>query len=986
MQASAALLAGGALASSTARADHYDSKIHYEPELDDDNLQTLSVRDYDVLEDGVKINLGEYEGYVRLFADDMARVSIVEPGEEEYESRGIATGRAEWETPSFSVDENEDRIALETETITVEINNGRFGVKFLDEDGNVVNEDYLEKGSPGYEDDKPYAYKKTDENEAFYGFGEQPGQEFNKRGEKLEQWNTDQYAYDSDSDYVYTSIPFFVGLKDVGAYGIFFDDPYHSVFEMATESDDYYYFLADGGQLTYYFAYGPEIEQVLNRYTELTGTMELPPKWGLGYHQSRWQYTPNEIVETAETYREKGIPLDAMHFDIDYMNEFRVFTWDDDYLETLRQVESIPGIRTVAVNDPGVAAVESYDSTSDDNDPSDGGPSTDDQSNGGTSDDGTAIDGTPYDGPSDDSTSGDGTSDDGTSGDSTFDNGPDDDTAGDSTPYEGPSDDGPADDGPADDNPSGDGTPYDVYLEGTENDYWVKDANGDTFVGEVWPPETVWPDFSRSDVRSWWAGQHDALFDVGIDGIKNDMAEPAVFQENEKYDWTMPVDNIHGTGEDTMLHEEYHNMYGFDMARAANQAYDVYKPDKRPFLLNRNLYAGGQRYAALWTGDNVSSWEHLQKSIPMHLNLGLSGLAFVGHDIGGFVGRPDPELFARWMELGAFVPYCRNHADSHDKVDDGEPRNQHPWTFGDEVEAISKKFLRLRYRLLPYLYNEFRDATETGKPVQQPLVFHFQDDEQTHDIADQFMFGDDMMVAPVLEEGATSREVYLPEGEQWIDYWTGKEYDGGQTLTVDAPLDHLPVFVRNDTIIPMREVQQYTGEQSLTMLVLDTYVDEETSYSFYEDDGESRSYQDGAYNVTDFTVSATPGGVVTFERETVVQNYADSQISSYLLKLDRSEAPRKVQAASRRYEAVSDAETVEDTPETFTYSETADAVLIHVPADEDNPVKLFFNGNRGDRDRGNSGRGRRGRSNGNRGNRDRGDRNRGNRNRGNGNR
>ncbi len=146
----------------------------------------------------------------------------------------------------------------------------------------------------------------------------------------------------------------------------------------------------------------------------------------------------------------------------------------------------------------------------------------------------------------------------------------------------------------------------------------------------------------------------------------------------------------------------------------------------------------------------------------MHLNLGLSGLAFVGHDIGGFVGRPDPELFARWMELGAFVPYCRNHADSHTKVDDGEPRNQHPWTFGDEVEAISKKYLRLRYRLLPYLYNEFREATKTGKPVQQPLVVHFQDDERTHDIADQFMFGDDMMIAPVLEEGATSREVYLP--------------------------------------------------------------------------------------------------------------------------------------------------------------------------------------------------------------------------------
>ncbi|WP_242509158.1 glycoside hydrolase family 31 protein [Natrinema altunense] len=933
LQASATLLAGGALASSTARADHYDSKIHHEPELDDDNLQTLSVRDYDVLEDGVTVDLGEYEGYVRLFADDMARVSIVESGEEEYESRGIATGRAEWETPSFSVNENEERIALETETITVEINTGLFGVTFLDEDGAVINEDYLEKGSSGYEAGKPYAYKKTDENEAFYGFGEQPGNELNKRGEKLEHWNTDQYAYGADNDYVYTSIPFFVGVKDVGAYGIFFDDPYHSVFEMATESDDYYYFLADGGQLTYYFAYGPEIEGVLERYTELTGTMELPPKWGLGLHQSKWEYTPDEIVETAETYRGKGIPLDAMHFDIDYMNEYRVFTWEDDYLDALQRVESIPGIRTVAVNDPGVAAEESYDPTPDDSAPNE----------------------SPYDGESGNETSGDDASDADDSGD---------DSAGD-TPYTGTPDTGTQEDGVSlttTEIPT-DHTRYDVYIEGTENDYWVKNADGETFVGRVWPDETVWPDFSRSEVRSWWARQHDALFDAGIDGIKNDMAEPAVFQENEKYDWTMPVDNVHGTGDDTMLHEEYHNMYGFDMARAAHEAYDVYKPDERPFLLNRNLYAGGQRYAALWTGDNVSSWAHLRKSIPMHLNLGLSGLAFVGHDIGGFVGRPDPELFARWMELGAFVPYCRNHADSHDKVEDGEPRNQHPWTFGDEVEAISKKYLRLRYRLLPYLYNEFREATETGKPVQQPLVVHFQDDERTHDIADQFMFGDDMMIAPVLEEGATSREVYLPEGEQWIDYWTGEVYDGGQTLTVDAPLDHLPVFVRDDTIIPMREVQQYTGEQPLTTLILDAYVDEEATYSFYEDDGESRAYRDGAYNVTDFTVSTTPGGVVTFEHEAVVRNYADSQLSSYLLKLDRSEPPRKVQAASKKYEAVSDTETIEDTPETYTYDEAADAVVVHVPADEDDPVKLFFNGNRGDGGRGDRDRGERGRRN-----------------------
>ncbi|WP_089872776.1 glycoside hydrolase family 31 protein [Halogranum rubrum] len=844
---------GGVLASASrpARADHYDSKIHYEPQLDNENLAQLSVQSHKILGDGVKLDFGDHDGYVRLFADDFARVSVTEPGQAEYESPGVANGLDEWDAPTFGAESTSERIVLETESITVDISKDPFGVKFLDADGNVVNEDYLDKGTSGYEGDKPYVYKKTDENEAFYGFGEQPDMGFNQRGEKLENWNTDQYGYGPDSDYVYSSVPFFVGLKDTGAYGIFFDDPYHSVFHMADESDDYYYFLADGGQLTYYFAYGPEVSTVLDRYTDLTGKIDLPPKWGIGLHQSKWEYTAQEIVDTAETYREKEIPLDAMHFDIDYMGgEYNAFTWDPDYYDALQTLNAdLPELHSVAVNDPGVGKTTEVN-----------------------------------------------------------------------------------------------GEPYETYLEGTENDYWVKDADGDTFTAEVWPPEAVWPDFSREEVRSWYASQHDALFDAGIDGVKNDMGEPAVFQKNEKYDWTMPHDNIHGVGEDTIRHEAYHNLYGLDYARAAYEAFEQYKPEKRPFLLNRNLFAGGQRYAAIWTGDNVSSWEHLRLSIPMMLNLSVSGMPFVGCDIGGFVNRPSPELFARWMQAGAFNPYCRNHTDSHRKDELNGPRNQHPWTFGEEVEAISKQYIELRYRLLPYLYNAFKTASETGKPVQQPLMFQFQDDEQTVDIDDQFMFGDDMLVAPVLEKGATTREVYLPEDEQWADFWTDAVHEGGQTITVDAPLDRVPLFVKMDSIIPMREIQQYTGEKPLTMLTLDTYLDEEVSYSFYEDDGETRAHENGAYNVTEFTVSTNPGGVVTFEREHEEQNYDDSELSSYLLKLNRSEAPQKVQAAAAKYTAVDDAETVTETSETYTHSEEQNAVLVHIPADEDNAVRLFFNG------------------------------------------
>ncbi|MGQ3722635.1 TIM-barrel domain-containing protein [Natrialba aegyptia] len=884
LKSTAALLAGSAVASVPVQGHHYDSKIHYEPELDEDNLMELSVQGYEILEEGVRFNLGEYDGYISLFNDDFARVSILEEDEEVYESRGIANGRGEWDTPNFSVDETANTIAIDTETITVEVAKDLFGVKFLDETGNVVNEDYLDKGTSGYEDGKPYAYKKADADESFYGFGEQPELTLDQRGKKIENWNTDQYGYGNTNDYVYTSVPFFVGLTDTGAYGLFFDNPSHSVFHMADDpngsgesynsqaEEDYYYFLADGGQLTYYFAYGPAISDVLERYTDLTGTTPLPPKWAIAYHQSKWEYSPEELAEVPQRYREEEIPLDAMHFDIGYMDDYRVFTIQGTHREALNTLnKEVPELKTVAVNDPGVAVDEEADIDGDGKDES-----------------------------------------------------------------------------------------YGPYLEGTENEYWTKNANGDTFYGPVWPTQdvadeptdAVWPDFSRSEVREWWADQHNVFFDAGFDGIKNDMGEPAVFQENDKYDWTMPADNIHGTGADTMLHEEYHNMYGFDYARASRKAYDIYKPNQRPFLLNRNLYAGGQRLAAIWTGDNVSEWLHLRMSIPMQLNLGLSGMAFCGHDVGGFAGRPSPELFKRWIELGAFIPYFRNHTDTHRKSDQEiDMRNQHPWTFGEEAVEISKKYIELRYRLMPYLYNEFEESAKTGKPIQQPLVYHFQNDSDTRDITDQFMFGDNIMIAPVVEQGATSREVYLPESETWVDFWTNEVYDGDQTIIVDAPIDHLPIFVRKDSIIPMREVQQYTGEKPLTTLELRTYLDEETTYTFYEDDGETRAFEDGEYNVTHFSVSENNGGVVTFERELDVQNYDDSELSSYLLNLDLSEAPRKVQAASTKYEEVN-ADEVKDIPASFAYDADADAVLVHIPVDEEQDVKLFFNGG------GNSGRGR----------------------------
>ncbi|MDP4552299.1 glycoside hydrolase family 31 protein [Alkalihalobacillus macyae] len=793
----------------------------------------MKVQSVKKLDNGIMMELDQgQKATIRLFAEDLVKVSILENDKEEKYSPGIA--KKDWETPEFEIEEKKGKITLKTDEITVMVNKEPFGVKMLDKEGNVINEDAMNYGS-GYADDKPYVFKKTEEDENFYGFGEQSG-EFNKRGESIGMFNTDAYAYGKDTKYLYTSIPFFIGLKDEKAYGIFFDNTYRTYFEMASESDDYYYFYADGGELTYYMMYGPEIQNVLDRYTELTGKMPKPAKWTLGLHQSKWQYSADDIERVAETYREKEIPLDTMHFDIDYMDEFRVFTWADDFgSEELHNNLDNMNFHKIAINDPAVKYDEDYR----------------------------------------------------------------------------------------------------IYKEGTENDYWAKNPDGSTFFGEVWPGKSAFPDFSKPEVRDWWALNSNVLFDKGIDGIWNDMNEPAVFDGPYH---TMPLDIQFGEGENMMLHEEYHNLYGHDEAEATYNAFLQHKPNVRPFVLTRDMYAGTQRYAALWTGDNVSEWEHLQLSLPMNMNVGLSGQPFVGNDIGGFASRPDAELFARWIEVGAFLPFSRIHYDSDGKSE--VEQAQEPWEFGPEVEEISKKYIELRYKLMPYLYNAFNDAAETGSPVQQPLVYQFQEDERTYDINDQFMFGESLMAAPVVEEGVTERDVYLPEDALWVDFWTGEEFEGGQTISRDADLGTMPLYVKQDSIVPTREVQQYTGELSLENLILDTYLEDEATYSFYEDDGATEDYKDGEYNMTNFKIEKK-NKKIEFTTEQEVQDY-ETELSSYTLKLHDQTKPKKVQAASNKYKEVKSVEKVKDTNRSYYYDENERILYVNVPTSENKKLQIKF--------------------------------------------
>jgi len=401
---------------------------------------------------------------------------------------------------------------------------------------------------------------------------------------------------------------------------------------------------------------------------------------------------------------------------------------------------------------------------------------------------------------------------------------------------------------------------YSVYDDGLEKDFFLRRTNGTVFTGIVWPGTTVFPDFNREEVRAWWADLHKGyLAEDGVAGIWNDMNEPSInIRPTRRVNTDGVVHHDPATGE-TGPHMQHRNAYGLTEAMATHAALLRHRPGKRPFLLTRSGYAGIQRYAAIWCGDNTSAWSHLRYSIPQMLGLGLSGVPFTGCDIGGFALNGNAELYARWIQLGAFYPFCRTHSMLM-------TRAQEPWSFGRRITDIARRYINLRYTLIPYLYNLFREHTLTGLPPMRPMILEFPDDEACALIDDQFMFGPSLLVAPILEKGARHRDVYLPDGV-WIDYWTGCEYPGPCTLTLEAPLDTMPLFIRAGSIIPGMPPMQHTGEKPINPLILEIYPGapgETISYEYYEDDGETLDYENGASCITRYECTLSENGDVAF--------------------------------------------------------------------------------------------------------------------------
>jgi len=338
---------------------------------------------------------------------------------------------------------------------------------------------------------------------------------------------------------------------------------------------------------------------------------------------------------------------------------------------------------------------------------------------------------------------------------------------------------------------------YPIYRSGREQGIYVRNADGSELHAKVWPGICAFPDFTLPAARAWFGSVYKAPLDLGVDGFWNDMDEPGVFAPDDFKQpeislgpqKTFPLDARHAGDGAPGTHAQYHNVYGMQMARASFEGLRTLRPDKRPLVLTRAGFAGVQRYAAVWTGDNSPTWTHLALTIPMLTNLSVSGVPFVGADVGGFMGSPGAELHTRWLQAAALTPYFRTHSN-----DVSAPRE--PWAFGAAYERINRATIELRYRLLPYLYTLFADNEQSGAPPMRPLWFAYPGDTRASLVDDQFLAGGDLLVAPVLHEGQTSRAVYFPQGDAWIDWWDGTRHAGGTTAHVAAPLDRLPLFIR----------------------------------------------------------------------------------------------------------------------------------------------------------------------------------------------
>lgn len=725
------------------------------------------------------------QGLLADLDDELLRVDVLR---DDVMRVKISRGRVFDETPTFAVQadlpslqstftigEQPDSVSVSTSAMTLVINLAPFHLSAHRADGSTIFETAKDA------DGNYWAYATLNDafvvkrpclpDDAFFGLGEKSGA-FNRKGRDFTLWNNDVLDPNSagvftagldksnprsdrtsiEYDPYYVSIPFFYHMAHKGnqAAGFFIDNGYRAHVDFSQDTS--YSFRFEGGQYTEYIFAGPFMREILSSYTWLTGRMLPPPLWSLGYHQCRWfPYTQDAVERIAAEHRERGIPCDVLWLDIEYMDGYRVFTWNTEAFPDVpgmlgRLAEQ--GLRVITIIDPGVKYEQGYS----------------------------------------------------------------------------------------------------VFDQAVERDTLCKTEGGDIYIGQVWPGKTAFPDFVRQEARDWWGELNAAHVRSGLAGIWNDMNEPATGD--------IPTDAMRfGNGE--YSHARYHNQYALLMAMGTTDGLLQAMPDKRTFVLSRAGFSGIQRYAANWMGDNMSRWDHLWLSVPMALGFGISGQPFVGADIGGFAGHSNAELFVRWMQCGVLTPFCRNHS-AIGNID------QYAWSFGEVVEGICRTAIRMRYRLMPYLYAAFMHSAETGEPVQKPLVFEYQHDRTLRDLNDQYLLGANLLVAPIYAAGATARQVYIPEGT-WYQWHTGERLTGKRFVLADAPMEYIPIYARGGAVIPMwPDAPDSTANYHPSTIELHAFVPEadgEYTSFLHEDDGLTFGFHEGAFYRTNFSLRKEGNGL-----------------------------------------------------------------------------------------------------------------------------
>jgi alpha-glucosidase len=641
----------------------------------------------------------------------------------------------------------------------------------------VVTKIQPENGSPAYgtvstEDGFSFLYE-MDPKDVVYGLGE-ANRGINKRGYLYRSDCADDPNHTEDKHSFYAAHNFLV-ISGKETFGLFFDYPSTITFDIGYTHSAQLKVSCDHADLKLYVIEGENAYDVVRQFRKIIGRSYIPPKFAFGFGQSRWGYkTKEDFRHVAEEHRRQGVPLDMIYMDIDYMQDYKDFTLNEenfkDFPEFVQEMKD-NHIRLVPIIDAGVKVEKDYD----------------------------------------------------------------------------------------------------IYEEGVAGNYFCKREDGSDFVATVWPGETHFPDVLNADARKWFGDHYRFLTDQGIEAFWNDMNEPSIFYSQEGMaefksvlkefveDETnsTPMWNVQrSVGSLANSHEDYarfyhnvdgkkvchanvHNLFGYNMTRAAGEAFERIDPDKRFLMFSRSSYIGMHRYGGIWTGDNKSWWSHILLNLKMMPSLNMCGFLYTGADLGGFGADTTRDLLLRWLALGVFTPLMRNHAALG-------TREQEFYQFEDpeDFQAV----IGTRYRLIPYLYSEYMKAALNDDMYFKPLAFVYPEDTFCREVEDQLMIGNEIMIAPVYTQNAHGRYVYLPERMKFVKFGkdgviTEEVLEKGHHY-VEIELNEVPLFIREGKCIPVAEVAQYVeavSTDSLTLLGFDG-----ASYELYEDDGVHKDYENPA--------------------------------------------------------------------------------------------------------------------------------------------